>query len=341
MPYIVLKRVDIPDSVLQATLDLWPNTSLKRPYEPGTGQTGYQHNIALDTTTLSGTSTFETDATGLVAWFLTSVSSGSGVRAAGAITTCAKGLFTDGENMVISDGTTVKTFVFRKTAGYAVPSPRIAVDLSDAGVITAADVRDVIIATINATSYFNITASNGGAATVTLTNVDENISATSRNVIITTTAVGAGFGVAGMAAATNSSALTVVQALADTTAVLGLLGYGVTTPAVDLTLAAINAIIPTGAITAAQVPEILDVLAGRDFTVPAGTDIENAGAFTNPTTTTFWTTTWKPIYMTEQLRISLGEGRLKTATSNVFTYGGTTGAALVVFDQDGTILTFP
>lgn len=343
MPYIVLKRTDIPDSVLQATLDLWPNTSLKNSVNPpGLGQTGYQKNIDLDTTTLSGTSTFDTEAAGLTAWLLTSVSSGSGVRATGAITTIAKALFTDGENLVISDGTSIKTFIFVVTAGYAVAAPQVMIDLSGAGVITAANVRDVIITAINAVPDFNVTASNGGAATVTLTNVDENISAASRNVVITTTAAGLGFAVAGMAGATNSTALSVLEAQADSTAILTLFGYGdVTVAAGALTLAAINGAMVTGAITEAQVEEILQVLAGRTFTVPAGTDIETAGAFTNPTTTSFWTTSWKNIRYTEQLRISLGEGRLRLATRDTFSYGGVLGAAVIVYDEDGNLYTVP
>jgi len=43
--FLIMRRTDIPDGVLQV-VDLWPNTSSKNYiYPPGLGQTGYVHNI--------------------------------------------------------------------------------------------------------------------------------------------------------------------------------------------------------------------------------------------------------------------------------------------------------
>lgn len=43
--FLIMRRTDIPDGVLQV-VDLWPNTSQKNAiYPPGLGQTGYIHNI--------------------------------------------------------------------------------------------------------------------------------------------------------------------------------------------------------------------------------------------------------------------------------------------------------
>lgn len=43
--FLIMRRTDIPDGVLQV-VDLWPNTSSKNYiYPPGLGQTGYIHNI--------------------------------------------------------------------------------------------------------------------------------------------------------------------------------------------------------------------------------------------------------------------------------------------------------
>lgn len=45
MPFIVMRRTDIPDGVLQV-IDLKPNTSQRSfIYDPGTGQSGYVQNI--------------------------------------------------------------------------------------------------------------------------------------------------------------------------------------------------------------------------------------------------------------------------------------------------------
>ena len=44
--FLIMRRTDIPDGVLQV-LDLWPNTSSKNYiYPPGLGQTGYIKNIS-------------------------------------------------------------------------------------------------------------------------------------------------------------------------------------------------------------------------------------------------------------------------------------------------------
>jgi hypothetical protein len=128
MPYIIVKRSDIPDGVLQATLDLKPNTSLRNfPYQP-VGQTRYEKQLLNQDPVISAF-TFQEACAGLRAWFLTNVSSGSGAASAGQITTCLPANFADGDTLIISDGITVKTFVFRITAGYAVIAPNVLIDL--------------------------------------------------------------------------------------------------------------------------------------------------------------------------------------------------------------------
>lgn len=50
MPYIIMRRTDIPDGTLQV-VDLKPNTSQKHgTIDPGLGQSGYVKNIALNQT---------------------------------------------------------------------------------------------------------------------------------------------------------------------------------------------------------------------------------------------------------------------------------------------------
>jgi hypothetical protein len=336
MPYIVMKRNDLPDGLLQQ-LDLKPNTSQRKvPYQPD-GQTRYQRDILNETTTLTA-DVVDTECAGLIPWLLANVSSGAGVAATGSITTVVKANLLDGENVVITDGTTPTTFEIVVTAGYAPTPPRVPVDLSAAGVITADNVRDAFIAAINGVANFNITASSGGAATVTLTNTDENILAAARNVVITTTVADVGWAVAGMANATASDALTVAEATQDATDILGVLNYGAAGAAGALTFTAINAALTTGGITQAQLPDVLEILAGRTYTVPAGTILEAAGAFLQPGAATMFTADTRHTYLTSALRISLMEGRLALAIGATFTYGGTTGAALAVYNDDGSLM---
>ncbi len=93
------------------------------------------------------------------------------VAATGEITTVAKANLLQGENFTLKDGLGgIVKFVFDLTDIYEQPmtGPVVAVvDLS--GVTTADGVRDAIIAAVNA-APIAITASSGGAATVTLTN---------------------------------------------------------------------------------------------------------------------------------------------------------------------------
>jgi hypothetical protein len=72
--YLIMRRTDIPDGVLQV-VDLWPNTSSKNYiYPPGLGQTGYVHNIPDDPIDglldLGPPVTATADLTGLSAYLL-------------------------------------------------------------------------------------------------------------------------------------------------------------------------------------------------------------------------------------------------------------------------------
>ena len=84
--YLVMRRADIPDGVLQV-VDLWPNTSSKNYiYPPGLGQTGYIHNIPVaeaDGSVGAGpTFTVSADVTGVSAYLLGNIDTGAGAGGA-------------------------------------------------------------------------------------------------------------------------------------------------------------------------------------------------------------------------------------------------------------------
>lgn len=94
------------------------------------------------------------------------------VRATCAITTDTKANLAAGDKFVLIDAEGgACSFVFSKAAGdytdTGVGGPREKVDISSA--VSADDVRDAIITAVNASAYVLITASSGGAGTVTLT----------------------------------------------------------------------------------------------------------------------------------------------------------------------------
>lgn len=79
--YLIMRRTDILDGVLQA-VDLWPNTSSKNyVYPPGLGQTGYVHNIlapAITGLTAAGPPvTALTDLTGVAAYLIGNIDTGA------------------------------------------------------------------------------------------------------------------------------------------------------------------------------------------------------------------------------------------------------------------------
>ena len=73
--FLIMRRTDIPDGVLQV-VDLWPNTSSKNYiYPPGLGQTGYIHNIQVgpyDAANVGAAPTFtvSVDTSGVAAYLL-------------------------------------------------------------------------------------------------------------------------------------------------------------------------------------------------------------------------------------------------------------------------------
>lgn len=88
--------------------------------------------------------------------------------ATGSITTIAQGSLVDGETFTLDDGVHTATIFEFDVAGDGVTAGNIAVDVSTD--TTADDVRDRIISAINSVGTLDITASDGGAATVDLVN---------------------------------------------------------------------------------------------------------------------------------------------------------------------------
>jgi len=105
----------------------------------------------------------------------------------------------------------------------------------------------------------------------------------------------------------------------------------------------------TGAITAAQLPQVLDILAGRHYTAPNDTVLETAGVFgVSPAVGTtdgpgFVAGTLRNIYDSSSLTLSFVSGELEGFTDSAFIYAGVAGApngeAVAVFNNDGTLFT--
>jgi len=179
-----------------------------------------------------------------------------------------------------------------------------------------------------------------GGGTVALTNDNQNILAADQNATNSETLGGTG-AITNFAGATASDALTPAEAAQDATDVLDQFGYGaLTTAALDMDVTTLNAALTTGAILAEQLSEVLDICAGRNYVVPSGSTVETGGEF-QPSTGDFDDSEipFRRIYDGGSLRIDFNEGRLSIASSDSFTYGGDEGAAVAVYNNDGTLYT--
>jgi hypothetical protein len=137
--------------------------------------------------------------------------------------------------------------------------------------------------------------------------------------------------------------ITVAVANAAANAITALLNAGsaVTVAAVDNALVANgvqNAGVGTGLATAPSdgaIADILQILAGGQYVLPAGSLVGNLAAPAG--LGSFVSGVYLPTYDTGAFQISLGSGQLSVFTSAAFDYLGTTGAALAVYNDDGTL----
>lgn len=102
-----------------------------------------------------------------------------------------------------------------------------------------------------------------------------------------------------------------------------------------------------GSLSTGAVTDVLRILAGATYTVPAGTIVQTAGptVFNPQASAAAWnaanfnyTTYTDVLAMDSSFYISLAQGSLNTFTATNFFYRGVTGAALVVYSDSGAVL---
>lgn len=331
MPYIIIARDDLPDGLLQVQ-DLKPNRSQRNfPYQK-VAQTGYLRNIPNETGTTITAGVIDDTIKGLTAYLLGQVSSGAGAKATASITTVAVASLVDGDFFEISDGENSEEFEFVVTATYGVTSGRTPIDVS--ALVTANDVRDAIVTAITASETLNVTAASGGAATVSLTNDNQNQATATQDAANSENVANVGFAITSFVGAADSDPLTVSEATVDATDITDLVAAGSA-----LTRSALNTALTTGNLNWNQVAEVLDILAGKEFILEAGTDIGTVefapgGGFNDddlPNPTVF--------YDTGEFKASWRSGQLSLLRDSGFTYLGAAGAAVSVYDNDGAVYT--
>jgi hypothetical protein len=335
MPYLLLKRSDIPAGVLQ-TLDLQPNTLIREEAYRPVGQTGYRIPPPVATVALTnaaGTITFTNQAEGLAAWFLTNVDDGGSAAASLPVTFLpanpAPGDTIDIDATAIG-GPPLVTFTFVIGPPGGPTDVTIGIDQN----ATALAFIAVLTAYVPLQPF--VTAVPGAPGDVIITAVQ--VGTAGNTVFVIPTGNFVPVGPNPLAGGADANSLT--------QDVLGLMNYGVAAAATAMNLAAINGALTTGTIVAGDVASILDILAGRQYLVPAGVQIETGAAFSVvPAVGATGGPNWdvdqgfRRIYQSGALRISFGEGRLSLWTDNAYTLNGTAGAAVAVYNDDGTLYT--
>lgn len=140
----------------------------------------------------------------------------------------------------------------------------------------------------------------------------------------------------------DGGALTAAQANGMATAIIAVLDAGTA-----MTIANVNTALQT-VLAATQLAangsvgtlvELLQILAGGEYVVPAGTACDpGAAAFKDAKAGAFTTGTYRATYESFALNISAAEGHLAGFKSATFEYAGTTGAAVVVYSDTGTVM---
>lgn len=342
MPYIIRKRSDIPDGLVQ-TLELFPNTSQRVFSYQKNPQTGYIRTITNETDTTVTAGVVDATIEGLTAFFLGSVSAGGGAQATATLTVDTFANLGGGETFTISDGVNTVTFEIVKTgADLPVTVGNVPVDISTD--TSAADVSATctsVITAQQALGNLDVTPVDG-AGTVALTNDNQNIPVADQNNTDNASTLGGAGAITAFVGATASVPLSVAQASTDATDVLTLLAYDDgATDSSDLDLASVNGAITTGSLTFSQHADLMQVLAGRPFVLEADEDLgaadfEGGGEFSDDPAGI------RDIYETGALRLSFSQGRLSTLADSEFSYevpgtGDVSGAALTVYADDGTL----
>jgi hypothetical protein len=351
MPYIILKRSDIPAATLQV-LDLAPNTSQRNLIYDPPGQTKYVNPVQNDTVVLhqpagGGTPILSLrESTGLASWFITNVNDGTGAFAAGSFSIAA-GNAADGDTVTINAGSVggpTVVFTFR-----AVPVTSTDVLIGGTEDISASNLAGAINLAANGLNpYISAAAPGGGPpSAINLTAVIEGTA--SNGIVLAVSGVNLSF--VAMAGGVDANALSAADANANAAAVIALYGFGdLTSAAGTLTLGDINGALVTGTLTTAQLSEVLDILAGRVYELPAGVQVDADGTTFSVVPAIgadggpgFVSNSLRNVYDSGSLILSFATGELEGFVDSGFIYAGVAGnpngEAVVVYNDDGTFYT--
>lgn len=138
----------------------------------------------------------------------------------------------------------------------------------------------------------------------------------------------------------NGDAFTAAQANTVAAAIIARMdaGLALTTAALNTTiqLTVAGSGIGLGGSTG-TLTDLLEILSGAVYTLPAGSVVDTDGSTFNPVVSGTLSHV-RHIVFSGAFNISRGEGRLSAWTDSAYEYGGTAGAAILLLDDDGSLL---
>jgi hypothetical protein len=186
--------------------------------------------------------------------------------------------------------------------------------LGQTGYIHNASVGPYATASVGAGPTFTVSADTSGVAAYLLGNIN-------------TTG-------AGDAPFTGTEAFTAMAGLLSA----ALAGTVLDAAAVDAVLAGVVAGTSlSGGGSTGVLSQLLSVMAGRPWTIPAGTDLAAGGIKLAAVQGDFVAGTYVHLYDIGQFKVSNLNGNVSLLKSANFTYDETTGAAVTVYAEDGTL----
>lgn len=93
----------------------------------------------------------------------------------------------------------------------------------------------------------------------------------------------------------------------------------------------------SGGASTGELGELLRVIAGDEYVVPAGALLEDDNDDLTPQQGAFTEGFRRPVLDTDSLKISFFQGRLRGYRQSDFSYLGTEGAAVTVYNDDGSL----
>lgn len=147
--------------------------------------------------------------------------------------------------------------------------------------------------------------------------------------------------------AAGIDALTAAQANSAAAAIIAICTAGT-----DLTLALVNAAIAGvvadteltsggGSASIGVLKEVLQILSGDEYSVPGGSMVATnvgGGTFVATKAGAFTTGVYRQLYTTSSFVLSNAVGQLSKIKAATFEYDGTTGSAVAVYSETGTVL---